>query len=271
MNTQKESKSEKPADNPLTPDNVFVAKISPGVYAIGANPAEPDVPDDSDLKSPRVETLLARGVLANRIKEWGNKLIVKKLNPWKSFGIVDVKIMKYEPGQLIHYGKGLGFESVSQRVFWDFIDPFLENGINWWLDYVADLCLQRVKKPKPYLQTVKNALNVCIHDVYLRMSDIDYKLRKGAAACRASENFGKNIQREDVRDKTTFMINYLNARYKEVLDTAEADLAKQPAETERDIAPGIFGWIKGWLWKLYEKTLKVVIEVILEKSGPKPS
>ncbi|HLB74546.1 MAG TPA: hypothetical protein VJJ98_11040 [Sedimentisphaerales bacterium] len=42
-------------------------------------------------------------------------------------------------------------------------------------------------------------------------------------------------------------------------------------ETEQEIAPGIFGWIKGWLWKLYEKTLKVVVEVILEKSGPKSS
>jgi hypothetical protein len=70
------------------------------------------------------------------------------------------------------------------------------------------------------------------------MSDIDYKLRKGAVACRASENFGKNIQRKDVRDKTTFMINYLNDRYKEVLDTAEADLAKQPAETGGEIAHG---------------------------------
>lgn len=41
------------------------------------------------------------------------------------------------------------------------------------------------------------------------------------------------------------------------------------AETEQEIAPGILGWIKGWLWKLYEKTLKVVVEGILERFWPK--
>jgi hypothetical protein len=41
------------------------------------------------------------------------------------------------------------------------------------------------------------------------------------------------------------------------------------AETEQEIAPGIFGWMKGWLWKLYEKTLKVVVDAILERVWPK--
>ena len=52
MSTQKDRKSEKSADNPLTPYNTSVAEISPGIYAIGANPAKADVPDDidSDLK-----------------------------------------------------------------------------------------------------------------------------------------------------------------------------------------------------------------------------
>lgn len=41
------------------------------------------------------------------------------------------------------------------------------------------------------------------------------------------------------------------------------------AETEQEIAPGIFGWIKGWLWKLYEKTLKVFFDAFLERFWPK--
>jgi hypothetical protein len=45
----------------------------------------------------------------------------------------------------------------------------------------------------------------------------------------------------------------------------------KPGETGRDVGPGVFGWIKGWLWKLYEKTLKVVVEAILERYWPKSS
>lgn len=46
---------------------------------------------------------------------------------------------------------------------------------------------------------------------------------------------------------------------------------EKPTETGRDIAPGISGWIKSWLWKLYEKTLKVVVEAVLERFWPKSS
>lgn len=43
----------------------------------------------------------------------------------------------------------------------------------------------------------------------------------------------------------------------------------KPGETEQQITPGIFGWIKGWLWKLYEKTLKVFFDAFLERVWPK--
>lgn len=80
---------------------------------------------DSDLKFPRIDKLLTQGVLAERIKDWCNKLIVEKIDPWQFFGIVDVKITKYD-GTLIHCGKGLVFEGAPVHVFWNFIEPFLK-------------------------------------------------------------------------------------------------------------------------------------------------
>jgi len=227
MSTQKDRKSEKSADNPLTPYNTSVAEISPGIYAIGANPAKADVPDDidSDLKLPRVQTLLTTEALANRIKDWENKLIMKKVDPWQFFHAVGVKIPTYD-GKLIHC-KGGGFAGTLRLVFWNFIEPFLKRGIDEWLEHIANLCLQSAKEPKPYLHRAWNSLNSCISNVYSRMSDIDYRLRKGEVTCLASENFGKNVLRKDVSDEITFMKNYLNERYKEVLNapTASGDKA----------------------------------------------
>jgi hypothetical protein len=63
----------------------------------------------------------------------------------------------------------------------------------------------------------------------------------------------------------------IRAALKQVRLQEQLAPAKEPAETEQEIAPGIFGWMKGWLWKLYEKTLKVVVEAILERLWPKSS
>lgn len=54
------------------------------------------------------------------------------------------------------------------------------------------------------------------------MSFIDQRLRQGAVA-GLKEHFGKTVGRKDVSDKTTRMIDYLDNRYKEVLDAAERE------------------------------------------------
>lgn len=65
---------------------------------------ETQVDIDSDLKFPRVKTLLTLGKLASEIKEWGDKLILKKLNPWKFFHGYGVEITKYDGTSSISYG-----------------------------------------------------------------------------------------------------------------------------------------------------------------------
>ena len=219
MNVQESGKPEK---QPLTPYNISVTKIKPGIYSIGGNAAELNKPDDndSDLKLPRVQTLLTSAILANRIMEWGNKLIEKKIDPWLFFHGVGVKIPKYD-GQLIHYSGQLRFEGAPELVFWNFIEPFLERGIDEWLDHIADLCLQNGKKPELYLQTVRDSLKSCIYNVYSRMSEIDYRIHKGEASRLASEDFGENIPKRDTSENRVPMINYLNKNYECVLEATK--------------------------------------------------
>lgn len=49
----------------------------------------------------------------------------------------------------------------------------------------------------------------------------------------------------------------------------EALISEKPAETEQDTTPGGSGKIGIWLWKLYQKTLKVVVDALLERVWPK--
>jgi len=44
---------------------------------------------------------------------------------------------------------------------------------------------------------------------------------------------------------------------------------QKPAEIEQSKPLGKLGWIKAFLWKLYEKSLKVVVDAILERVWPK--
>ncbi|MBA7472557.1 hypothetical protein ES707_07888 [subsurface metagenome] len=41
--------------------------------------------------------------------------------------------------------------------------------------------------------------------------------------------------------------------------------SEKPAETGRNAAPAKYQGIRAWLWKLYEKTLKVIVDAVMEK------
>lgn len=49
----------------------------------------------------------------------------------------------------------------------------------------------------------------------------------------------------------------------------QGEFAPKPAETEHNNDPSIGSRIGAWLWKLYEKSLKVIVDAILERVWPK--
>ena len=107
-----------------------------------------------------------------------------------------------------------------------------------------------------------------IHDMVMR------HLSMGGYLCNADDEWAKTLSEGVIEVETSGDCETLEDRQNVIriaFDDVEADLAKKPAETEQEVSPGILGWIKGWLWKLYEKTLKVVVEAILERFWPKSS
>ena len=56
----------------------------------------------------------------------------------------------------------------------------------------------------------------------------------------------------------------------EIAQTAREEVTSERAiESKQDATPARSGRIGTWLWKLYEKTLKVIIDAVLERSWPK--
>jgi len=84
-----------------------------------------------------------------------------------------------------------------------------------------------------------------------------------------SEELGKIkaflIQKCGMRDPT-------NLTWNQILDHLEVYLhsqkAEQAAETERNTTP-LKRQRESWLWRLYEKTLKVIVDAVLERVWPK--
>ncbi len=75
-----------------------------------------------------------------------------------------------------------------------------------------------------------------------------------------AEHLWQRMTEERSGWKPEFLLNELN----DALNNVETDLPKPPAETEQDIAPAKRER-ESWLWRLYEKTLKVIIDAVLEK------
>jgi len=61
----------------------------------------------------------------------------------------------------------------------------------------------------------------------------------------------------------------LSQRLRLIVKMARENLTiEEPAETKQDIAPAKRER-EGWLWRLYEKTLKVIVDAVLERVWPK--
>jgi len=83
---------------------------------------------------------------------------------------------------------------------------------------------------------------------------------------------GKAIT-EDNEEEFMIMVDSLKGTLYDLADTfrqiaqiaREELVAEEPAETEQKTTPAKFRRLRAWLWKLYEKTLKVIIDAVLER------
>ncbi len=86
--------------------------------------------------------------------------------------------------------------------------------------------------------------------------------------------FFKLLQEQDVLHRKALMMATIEAEHSSSgefvsrLISVKADPAKKPAETKPDTAPAK-PERESWPWRLYEKTLKVIVDVVLERLWPK--
>ena len=71
-------------------------------------------------------------------------------------------------------------------------------------------------------------------------------------------------------DFTKRSARYLAEKLQRISQMAKDELTtEKPTEVEQKTTPAKHGRIGTWLWKLYEKTLKVIVDAVFERLWPK--
>ncbi len=129
------------------------------------------------------------------------------------------------------------------------------------------------EKNKKYAKSV-DSRDVKISACMKKIDHLRYALGERLPAILRSGGEGSEVSSTELRDFLSIRDILVGFPTDLMIDALEAERAKverQPGKVRRDVGRGIFGGIKGWLWKLYEKTLKVLVEAILERIWPKSS
>jgi hypothetical protein len=113
---------------------------------------------------------------------------------------------------------------------------------------------------------------IVIHDRLAEMRSVttfcfsDDRIENGTDEQEVARNVWDKFKR--VYDKRIQQIEA--EKIKAALVAVKADLVNlKPAETEQETTPAKYWGIGDWLWKLYEKTLKIIVDAVLEKLWPK--
>lgn len=146
-----------------------------------------------------------------------------KLTPWLWFNSRGVKVNDFY-GETIHISGGLYCQSQA-LVFFSFIVPFLQDAIVKNLDDTLETCRARGLKPEePYIRETAMLLDGYLIDpIYRYMADIDRRIR--------GKGNPKSVGREDVTDRITEMVKFLNQCKDEMIQGIK------PAETKRNAIP----------------------------------
>lgn len=113
-----------------------------------------------------------------RVEELKNFIIKEKIDPWLFIRHSGLKVAK-DDGSII---ESSGFEYAGSviNIFWskDYIDPFLSKGIKRILDETGQECRTNGLRAEEPLKEAAALLNGIIWNIYDRMVELDFKLRK---------------------------------------------------------------------------------------------
>jgi len=113
-----------------------------------------------------------------RVEELKNIIIKEKIDPWLFIKHSGLKVVK-DDGSIIEVS-GVAYSGSVINIFWskDYIDPFLSKGIKRILDETGQECRTNGLRAQEPLKEAAALLNGIILNIYGRMAEVDFKLRK---------------------------------------------------------------------------------------------
>lgn len=126
-----------------------------------------------------------------RVEELKNVIIKEKIDSWLFRKHPSFKVTK-DDGSVIEYSNTEYAGSII-NIFWgkDYIDPFLSKGIKRILDETGKECRTNGLRAEEPLKEAAALLNGIIWNIYDRMAEVDFKLRKQRGDSEAV--FKKNV------------------------------------------------------------------------------
>ncbi|MFX0200279.1 MAG: hypothetical protein ACFFCW_29520 [Candidatus Hodarchaeota archaeon] len=113
-----------------------------------------------------------------RVEEMKEFIIKEKIDPWLFIRIRGVQILKTD-GSVIAFS-GVEYQGSPRTAFLDqdYIDPFLEEGIQKVLDETGEECRTNDLRAEEPLKEAGALLAGVIRNIYNRMAEVDSRLRK---------------------------------------------------------------------------------------------
>jgi len=193
-------------------------------------------------------------VMRQKIVKLCETLKKDKLTPWYWFNSRGVKVIRYDGGTIDIPGTLYG--QSQTLVFFSFIVPFLQDAIVKTLNETLETCRSRGLTPEePYIRETAMLLDGYLIDpIYRYMADINQRIR--------GKGNPKSVGRRNVTDEIAEMVKFLDKCKDEMIQGIKQ------AKTEQKVAPEK-NEKESWIWKLYEKTLKVFFDAVLDRLVPK--
>ena len=188
-------------------------------------------------------------VTRQKIEKQREKLKRDKLTPWFWYNSRGIKVTRFD-GETIDLSGDF-----NANLFLDFIKPFLKDAIVKTLDETLEICHTRGLEPEePYIRETAMLLDGYLIDpIYQYMATIDQRIR--------GKGNPKSVRRRNVTEYIEEMRYFLNESKDQFIQGIETNT--KPQGNGGQAKKTISGRLTKFFFKLYEVTLKVIVDAVL--------
>ncbi len=139
-----------------------------------------------------------------RIDDAFEDLVRKQVDPWAMFNSgKPMRVMTFSNKQISY--EGIGFEGSPEHVFWSrYVEPFMEDIVTREITEAVILASERRVDGNILLREVRDLLLAKINTTYLRMADIDRRLK--------GKGFPEKVRLRSIDGELGEMKNFIDLR-----------------------------------------------------------